>query len=115
MSDHIQNVKIFKAFRNIKVIEDEKSPKDQSGSHIESTDKSSAPDNRSKRVCEDVINAIYQMKQDTKDNVIDEALNRLVQSQVCLSLSEIRLIDQQILDNIIFKKVAVGLEDQGEP
>ena len=55
------------------------------------------------------------MKQDTKDNVIDEALNRLVQSQVCLSLSEIRLIDQQILDNIIFKKVAVGLEDQGEP
>ena len=62
-----------------------------------------------------MINVMIQMREDTKENVIDEALNQLVQNNVCLSLSEIRLIDQQILDNIIFKKVVVGLEDHSEP
>jgi hypothetical protein len=51
------------------------------------------------------------MKEKTQDNVIEEALNQIVQNQVCLSLSEIRLIDQKILDNIIFKKVKVGQGD----
>ena len=106
-------MKIFKAFRNIKVLANDESSKDQGGSP---TDKSSVPDNRSKRVCnDDMINVMIQMREDTKENVIDEALNQLVQNNVCLSLSEIRLIDQQILDNIIFKKVVVGLEDHSEP
>ena len=54
------------------------------------------------------------MKEKTQDNVIEEALNQIVQNQVCLSLSEIRLIDQKVLDNIIFKKVKVGQGDQSE-
>ena len=58
---------------------------------------------------------MIQMRQDTEENIIDEALNQLVQNGVCLSLSDIRLIDQTILDNIIFKKVIVGLEEESEP
>ena len=94
--------------------DDDKSSKDQSESPA--TNKSSVPDNRSKRVCNDeMIKVMIQMRQDTEENIIDGALNQLVQNGVCLSLSDIRLIDQTILDNIIFKKVIVGLEEESEP
>jgi len=96
------------------VTDDDKSSKDQSESPA--TNKSSVPDNRSKRVCNDeMIKVMIQMRQDTEENIIDKALNQLVQNGVCLSLSDIRLIDQTILDNIIFKKVIVGLEEESEP
>ena len=94
--------------------DDDKSSKDQSESPT--SNKSSVPDNRSKRVCnDDMIKAMIQLRQDTEENIIDEALNQLVQNGVCLSLSDIRLIDQTILDNVIFKKVIVGLEEESEP
>ena len=94
--------------------DDDKSSKDQSESPA--TNKSSVPDNRSKRVYNDeMIKVMIQMRQDTEENIIDRALNQLVQNGVCLSLSDIRLIDQTILDNIIFKKVIVGLEEESEP
>jgi hypothetical protein len=96
------------------VTDDDKSSKDQSESPA--TNKSSVPDNRSKRVYNDeMIKVMIQMRQDTEENIIDGALNQLVQNGVCLSLSDIRLIDQTILDNIIFKKVIVGLEEESEP
>ena len=94
--------------------DDDKSSKDQSESPT--SNKSSVPDNRSKRVCnDDMIKAMIQLRQDTEENIIDEALNQLVQNGVCLSLSDIRLIDKTILDNIIFKKVIVGHEEESEP
>ena len=110
LSDHIQNVKIFKAFRNIIVTTDDEISNNESKSA--QTNKSSTPNERSKRECnEDIIQDMIQMKEKTQENVIEEALNQIVQNQVCLSLSEIRLIDQKILDNIIFKKVKVGQGD----
>ena len=85
ISDNLQGIKIFKAFRNIKVRTEGPSTKGnlspETIERVENTLKSGQDDN---------IKNIINLSKKTKNETIDFYLDKIVEDKTCFSLSEIR-------------------------